>query len=122
MFNLNGINKINNQMNNDSEKIAIAKRFEALYEPLLALWSPDIEYSSEDERYLGVFENLLVGVYGDCYGINAEYNDDGDLVSEATEYEVEVAQLESYGDEAEKFTFEIETGETWGAQFIVGQS
>ena len=109
-------------MNNESQKIEIAKRFEQLYEPVLALWSPDEEYASEDERYLGIFENLLVGVYGDCYGINAEYNDDGDLIAEATEYEVEVAQLENYHDETEKFSFEIESDLSWGTQFIQGQS
>ncbi len=94
-------------MNSDLQKIEIAKRFEQLYAPLLAIWSPDEEYETEDERYIGIYENLMVGVYGDCYGVNAEFDEDGELVSEATEYEVEVAQLESYGDESEKFCFEI---------------
>jgi len=105
-------------MTNNLNKIEIAKEFEKQYHPLLAIWTPDEEYGSEEERYLGIYENLLVGVYGDCYGVNAEFDQDGELISEATEYEVEVAQLEDYGDGTEKFCFEIDNELSGASKFI----
>ena len=65
-------------MNTDSQKIEIAKTFEQLHKTPFALWSDDKEYDSDNERYLAVYENLIMGVYGDCYGVNAEYDEDGE--------------------------------------------
>ena len=52
-------------MNCDSQKIEIAKNFAKAHEAPVAVWTPDKEYLSEDERYLAVYENLIIGVYGD---------------------------------------------------------
>ncbi len=100
-------------MPSDRQKIEIAKNFAKLHETPFAVWTPDKDYQSDDERYLAVYENLIIGVYGDCYGLNAEYDDEGNLINEATEFEVEVDRFESTGDRGEMFCFEI-TGELTG--------
>ena len=88
-------------MINDKQKIEIALSFMQLHPTPISAWSPDKEYVSEDERYLSIYDNLIMGVYGDCYGINAEYDEDGELLTEATEFEVEVVQFESPNDPSE---------------------
>ena len=80
--------------------------------------TPDKDYGSDDEHYLTIYDNLMMGVYGDCYGINAEYDEDGELITEATEYEVEVVQFESPQEQSEKFTFELTSEPSSFAQFI----
>ncbi|MEY3289660.1 MAG: hypothetical protein RLZZ419_1902 [Pseudomonadota bacterium] len=105
-------------MNSDSQKIAIAKSFAQLHEAPFALWTPDKDYLSEDERYLSVYDNLIMGVYGDCYGVNAEYDEAGDLINEATEFEVEVDQFESNTDHSAMFYFEIIPEITAGSKFV----
>ncbi len=105
-------------MTSDSQKIEIAKNFAELHETPFALWTPDEDYLSDDDRYLAVFENLIIGVYGDCYGVNAEYDEEGNLINEATEFEVEVDRFASKGDRSEIFCFEITSGPTGIGQFI----
>jgi hypothetical protein len=105
-------------MNSNSQKIEIAKNFAKLHETPVAVWTPDKDYLSDDERYLAVYENLIIGVYGDCYGINAEYDDAGDLINEATEFEVEVDRFESKSDRGEIFFFEISSELTGAGKFI----
>jgi hypothetical protein len=105
-------------MNNDSQKIEIAKNFEDLYQVPVAMWTPDKEYQSDEERYLVVYDNLIIGVYGDCYGVNAEYDEDGELINEATEYEVQVDRIESSNDSCEMFCFEINSQLTAGNKLI----
>ncbi len=105
-------------MINDKQKIEIALSFIQLHPTPISAWSPDKEYVSEDERYLSIYDNLIMGVYGDCYGINAEYDEDGELLTEATEFEVEVVQFESPNDPSEKFTFEISIEPTEFSKFI----
>ncbi len=105
-------------MNRDSQKIAIAKKFAKLHETPVAVWTPEKDYSSDDERFLAVYENLVIGVYGDCYGINAEYDEEGELIAEATEFEVEVDRFESTGDHGDIFFFEITTELTGIGRFI----
>jgi hypothetical protein len=105
-------------MNCNSQKIAIAKSFAKLYETPVAVWTPDSDYQSDDDRHLAVYENLIIGVYGDCYGVNAEYDEAGDLISEATEFEVEVDRFESKDDRAEMFFFEISSELTGTGKFI----
>jgi hypothetical protein len=54
----------------------------------ISAWTPDKDYGSDDEHYLTIYDNLMMGVYGDCYGINAEYDEydeDGELITEATD-------------------------------------
>ncbi len=105
-------------MINDKQKIEIAISFIQLHPTPISAWSPDQEYVTEDERYLCIYDNLLMGVYGDCYGVNAEYDDDGELLTEATEYEVEVVQFETLNNHNEKFTFEIKFEATEFSKFI----
>ena len=105
-------------MINDKQKIAIAKNFNEHHAMSVSAWTPDKDYASDDEHYLTIYDNLMMGVYGDCYGINAEYDEDGELITEATEYEVEVVQFESPQEQSEKFTFELTSEPSSFAQFI----
>jgi len=104
-------------MISDSQKIQIAKKFAELHQTPFAAWTPDEDYSSEDDRYLAVYDNLIMGVYGDCYGLNAVYDKDDNLIQEATEFEVEVEGFESKG-QAEVFSFEITRESTGVSKFI----
>jgi hypothetical protein len=105
-------------MNNDSQKIEIAKNFAKLHKTPFDAWTPDKDYQSENDRYLAVYDNLIVGVYGDCYGINAEYDEDDNLIQEATEFEVEVEQFESKAEQPNVFFFEITSELTGASKFI----
>jgi hypothetical protein len=105
-------------MNSDSQKIEIAKNFAELHKTPYAVWTPEKDYLSDNDRYLAVYDNLIVGVYGDCNGVNAEFNEDGDLINEATEFEVEVDRFESKGDRREMFVFEITSELTGTSKFI----
>jgi hypothetical protein len=105
-------------MNCNNQKITIAKNFAKLHETPVAVWTPEKDYQSDDERHLAVYENLIIGVYGDCYGINAEYDEVGDLITEATEFEVEVDRFESKDKHAEIFCFEISSELTGTSKFI----
>jgi hypothetical protein len=104
-------------MISDSQKIQIAKNFAKLHQTPFAAWTPDEDYASEDDRYLAVYDGLIHGVYGDCYGLNAEYDEDDNLIQEATEFEVAVEGFESKG-QAEKFFFEITNESTGIGKFI----
>ena len=105
-------------MISDSQKIQIAKNFAKLHQTPFSAWTPEKDYSSEDDRYLAVYDNLMIGVYGDCYGINAEYDEDDNLIQEATEFEVEVERFESKAGKAELFSFEITSELTGAGKFI----
>jgi hypothetical protein len=59
-----------------------------------------------------------MGVYGDCYGVNAEYDEAGELIVEATEYEVEVVQFDSVSGRSELFTFDLMGEQTEVANYI----
>ncbi|MFI3158271.1 MAG: hypothetical protein QX199_19170 [Methylococcaceae bacterium] len=52
-----------------SQKIKIAKNFANLHPTPFTAWTPDEDYPSNDDRYLAVYDNLIQGVYGDCYGL-----------------------------------------------------
>ncbi|MGZ4969821.1 MAG: hypothetical protein ACXWFX_12340 [Methylobacter sp.] len=105
-------------MINDSQKIQIAKNFAELHQTPFAAWTPDEEHQSDDDRYLAVYDNLIHGVYGDCYGINAEYDEDDNLIQEATEFEVAVEGFESKSGQPEIFFFEIAGEATGIGKFI----
>ncbi len=105
-------------MISNGQKIQIAKSFAKLHPTPLAAWTPDKDYSSDDDRYLAVYDNIILGVYGDCYGINAEYDEDDNLIQEATEFEVAVEGFESKAGQAEVFFFEITSELSGVSKFI----
>lgn len=105
-------------MISDSQKIQIAKKFVELHQTPCAAWTPDKDYPSDNDRYLAVYDNLILGVYGDCYGINAEYDEDDNLIQEATEFEVEVEGFESKSGQAEVFHFDISSEPSGVSKFI----
>jgi hypothetical protein len=105
-------------MISDSQKIQIAKRFAELHQTPFAAWTPDEDYPSGDDRYLAVYDNLIHGVYGDCYGINAEYDEEGNLTQEATEFEVAVEGFGSTSGQTEVFFFDIGNELTGIGKFI----
>ncbi len=105
-------------MINDSQKIDIAKSFAKLHPIPFAAWTPDHDYPLDDERYVTVYDDLIMGVYGDCYGINAQYDEDDNLIQEATEFEVTVEQFESKDDSGSVFSFEISSETTGVRKFI----
>jgi len=104
-------------MISDSQKIEIAKSFAKQHPTPFAAWTPDDD-SSDDDRYLAVYDYLVAGVYGDCYGINAQYDEDDNLVQEATEFEVTVEQFESKSEDGEVFFFEKTNELTGMGKFI----
>ena len=59
-----------------------------------------LDCGSKKEKYAQVYINLIGGVYGECRGVNAEYDDDGEEIKEPTEFENEIS-------ECNIFTFEI---------------
>lgn len=93
-------------MISDCQKIEIAKSFVEQYPTPFAAWTPDGDHQSEDERYLAAYEHLISGVYGDCYGINAEYDEENNLIQDATKFEVTVEQFESKDGDEKVFFFE----------------
>jgi hypothetical protein len=105
-------------MISDSQKIQIAKNFAKLHQTQFTAWTPTKDYLSEDDRYLTVYDNLIMGVYGDCYGVNAEYDEDDNLIQEATEFEVEVEGFGSTAEQVEVFCFEITSEPTGASKFI----
>ena len=105
-------------MINDNRKIEIAKHFIEVHATSVAAWSSDRDPMSDDDHYINVYDNLFMGVYGDCYGVNAEYDEAGELIVEATEYEVEVVQFDSVSGRSELFTFDLMGEQTEVASFI----
>lgn len=102
----------------DHQKIEIAKSFAEQHPTPFAAWTPDDDYESDDNRFLAVYDHLITGVYGDCYGLNAVYDEDDNLVQEATEFEVKVEQFESKGGHGEIFFFEKTSELTGMRKFI----
>jgi len=101
----------------DQQKIAVAKSFAKLHPEAFAIYAQGREYISED-YYLTVFDSLIVGVYGECYGVNAEFDGDGNQIQEATKYEVCVDQLGRMDGAAEMFYFEVELDQVSGDRII----
>lgn len=50
--------------------------------------------NTDDDKYLEIYAKLESGVFGECRD-NAEYDEDGEVVREATEFEVEIIGRES---------------------------
>lgn len=105
-------------MIDDEQKIEVAKNFAKLHPAAFAMWEQGRAHASKDDYYLTVFDDLLVGVYGECYGVNAEFDGDGFQSQEATKYEVNVDRLDLREGKDEKFCFEVKLGQVDGARII----
>lgn len=104
-------------MIDNNQKIAVAKSFAKLHPETFSIWAQGRDHTSDD-YYLTVFDSLIVGVYGECYGVNAEFDSDGNQTQEATKYEVSVDQLNSLDGRTEIFCFEITLGQASGDRII----
>lgn len=105
-------------MIDDKQKIDIAKKFALLHPEPFAMWAKGKENTSDDEYYLTVFDDLIAGVYGDCYGINAEFDGEGNQIQEATKYEIDVDRFELSDVNPEIFYFEVKLGQVSGDRII----
>ena len=105
-------------MIDDKQKIAVAKHFAKLHPATFAMWEQGRAHASNDDYYLTVFDDLLVGVYGECYGINAEFDGDGYQLQVATQYEVNVDRFYLSEGKNEVFCFEIILGQVSGERLI----
>ncbi len=103
-------------MIDDKQKIEVAKNFARLHPGSFAMWSHGKVV--DDDYYLTVFDGLIVGVYGECYGVNAEFDGDGFQSQEATKYEVNVDRFDLREGKDEKFCFEITLGQVSGDRII----
>lgn len=104
-------------MIDDKQKIEVAKNFAKRHPAAFAMWSQGRKHDLE-EYYLTVFDDLIVGVYGECYGVNAEFDGEGFQTQEATKYEVTVDQFDLREGCAETFSFEITLGLVEGGRII----
>ena len=105
-------------MIDDEQKIEVAKNFAKLHSSAFAMWEQGRAHALDDDYYLTVFDDLLVGVYGECYGVNAEFDSDGFQSQEATKYEVDVERFDLSEGKDEKFCFEVKLGQIEGARII----
>ena len=104
-------------MIDDQQKIEVAKNFARLHTAAFAMWSQGWEHDLE-EYYLTVFDDLIVGVYGECYGVNAKFDGDGNQIQEATKYEVNLDRYDLRDGKDEKFCFEVKIGQVSGDRII----
>jgi hypothetical protein len=88
------------------KRIGIAKDFVDQHKSFSLGGLPSSEF--DDDDYLTVFSNLTGGVYGECRGLNPEFDGDGDLLIESTEFEIEIGSFESKTGSAYVFWFEYE--------------
>jgi hypothetical protein len=101
----------------DKQKIEVAKSFAKEHPEAFAIWAQGRSHSSDD-HYLTVFDDLIVGVYGECYGVNAVFDSNGNQIQVATKYEVSVDQLNSLDGRTEMFYFEVKLGQVSGDRLI----
>ena len=88
-----------------NEKLSNAKDFIQLHkETRLQSWIP--EKMSEEKLLLRVFSNLENGLYGEVTS-DAEYDDDGELVTVSTMYEIEIGSHESKSGRAHIFDWRV---------------
>ncbi len=66
-------------------------------------------YLVGDEKCQFIYTNLINDVYGECRD-NAEYNEDGDEVKPATEYEVEIPGYQTITGNPVIYQWEINNG------------
>ena len=60
-----------------------------------------LDLATKKEKYAIIFSNLMAGIYGEVRGLNAEYDEDDNLIKEATEFEIEISA-------GNVFTFDFE--------------
>lgn len=77
------------------KKVQVAKDFIANHKNNnVDDWFLRCSASTNNGKYLQIYDNLESGLFGECRG-NAEFNDDCELVKEASEFEVEISDHES---------------------------
>lgn len=93
----------------DSEKIEIAKRFVSLHknDDLEDWFAKPWRYRSDNDMYLQVFNRLQDDDYGFVTELNGEYDDDGEVVKEATKFEIEISQSQTKSGHTELFWWEL---------------
>ncbi len=104
-------------MVDDTQKTDVAKKFAKLHLSAFVMWSRGRDHNL-NEYYLTVFDDLIAGVYCECYGVNAEFDGDGNQIMEATKYEVTVDQYDLRESKPELFCFEITLGKFDGGRII----
>jgi len=91
-------------MANLNQKERIAKAFVESHkakEANVENWQTGYPLATKKEKYAIVFSNLMAGIYGEVRGLNAEYDEDDNLIKEATEFEIEISA-------GNVFTFDFE--------------
>ena len=85
-------------------KIEIAKAFVDSHKDAdIDNWQP--MNLNDDAKLESIYNNMVGGVYGECRD-NAEYGEDGEIVTEADEFEIEIASHESASGNPVLFDFE----------------
>ncbi len=103
-------------MIDDIQKIEVGKRFAKQQPEAFTLWAQGKVV--DDGYYLTVFDDLVVGVYGECYGVNAEFDGDGNQIQAATKYEIHVDRFDLREGKPELFHFEVKLGQADGRRII----
>ena len=88
------------------EQIQIAKDFIGNHKNNNAEeWLLRCQPGTDDDKYLEIYAKLESGVFGECR-TDAEYDDDGEIVKEASEFEIEISRSESKNGNAIIFNWE----------------
>lgn len=61
---------------------------------------------TDDEKHLFIYDRLVDGEYGEVRD-NTEYDDDGEIIKPATEFEIEVGRLHSKTGSPVIFEWEV---------------
>jgi hypothetical protein len=89
----------------NSKKIEIAKEFVALHKNNnIDDWV--LRCADKDQAHIIVYRRLVDGVYGEVRD-NAEYDDDGEIEVEATEFEIEIGRFDSKSGNPVIFEWEV---------------
>lgn len=78
---------------NREQKIVVAKDFISLHKNNSVSYWPPFGIDDND-KYLTIFNNLCGGQYGECRD-NGEVDDEGNTVTEPTEFEIEIGGFDS---------------------------
>lgn len=88
---------------NTIKKIQTAKDFVAAHKNSnIDDWQP--LGKSGDEKYLAIYANIVDGVYGECR-TNEKCDDDGNVISHATDFEIEISCDDNVDNRSVLFTF-----------------
>ena len=69
-------------------------------------WFLQCQPGTDDEQYLEIYAKLEGGTFGECRD-NAEFDEDGELIKEATEFEIEISGFESKSGNPIIFEWEL---------------